>query len=366
MNEETPTLKHADFFNSGKYRRGYLKCRLVHMQGKSFVLPDILMAGGIRKGRFFSPQFFYHNFIGFFGGDGSGDVCPLFIELMGQVRIGVVFFQRDLVKQCVDNSFIYKCAFGSIDGKPIPVPQGNWRRCGHQFELALYHHTNKAGEDGIRSSGYIWSSSRNIQGADKLKNIGYGYFTSIPRIKNALQLFEIAMTDYGTNLHLLPTNAPMDIQFAQQIQVPKQTVADRNRPLKFWVDTETISPSHLWFHQPIGDFSHYEIVLPKVFRVGVEPGDTLPFKGNVLTLKPEDCKNFDYVIVGDADTYEGLSAPYHEEETRHLAKVDVIPTGTEIIARWHEKRNSPLYPSMEVELAEFHKEDTDPKSKKNP
>lgn len=353
MSKETPALKYADFFKSGNYRRGYLKCRLVHMRDRSFILPDVLMASGIRK-HFFSPKFFNPNQIGFFDGDGSDDVCFLFIELMGSVHIGVVFFQRDLVKRCAGNSFIYKCAFGSIDDKPIPSPQGEWRRCRDLFELALYHHTDKAGEDGIKSSGYIRGSSWNIQGTNKLINISYGYFTSIPKIESVLHLNEIGMSDHGGNgVCLLPTNAPMDIQFALHIEVYRQTKEDRNRPLGFWVDSETISPNHLWFHQPIDGPPYYEIVLPKVFRVGVESNGTLPFKGNVL--KPEDCKNFDYVIVGDAGTHEGLSAPFHEEEKRHLAKVGVIPAGNEIISHWHKNRNSLLYQNIRIELAKLQR-----------
>ena len=221
--------------------------------------------------------------------------------------------------------------------------------------MALYHHTNEAGEAGIKSSGEIWSSAWNIQGTTELKNIAYGYFSCIPKIENIHHVREIAMSDDGI-IHFLPTNAPLDAQFAHPLKVYRQTTADRNHSLKFWVNAETVSPSHLWLHRPMSQSAYYEIVLPKVFRIGVEPGQTIPFRGTALTLKPENCKNLAYVIVGDADTQEGLTAPYHEEETLHLAKVDAIPLGTEIIGRWYEMQNSHLFPDMKVELAELIKD----------
>ena len=354
--EEIPVLGFADALRSDSFRHGYLKCRLVHMRDRSFVMPDVLMASGAQS-RFFSPQFFQPNQIAFWGGDGSSDFCRFVVELIGQVDVEVAFFRNGLVKQCADNSFIYKCAFRSVNDVPFPEPQGEWRRRGHQFELALFHHTDSAGEEGIKTSGYIRSSAWNIQGTTKLKNIAYGYFTCIPKIDSLHHLREVAMSDTGVT-HFLPTNAPPDAQFAEALIVYRQTTADRDRQLRFWVDVETISPSHLWLHRPMSQPAYYEVVLPKVFRVGVEPGQTLPFKGTALSVKPEECKHFGYAIVGDADTPEGLVAPYHEEETLHLAKVDAIPVGAEIIGRWHEQQNSHLFQDISVELAELIRDRT--------
>ena len=126
--------------------------------------------------------------------------------------------------------------------------------------------------------------------------------------------------------------------------------------MRFWVDVETISPSHLWLHMPTDDPTYYEIVLPKVFRVGVAPGQSIPIKGTRLCIAPRDCQNFEYVIVADADTNEGLIAPYHEEETLQLAKVDAIPKGMEIIGRWYEKQNAYVFADRNVELAVLDKD----------
>ena len=300
-------------------------------------------------------QFFYPNRIAFFGGDGSADVCRFVVEALGRIDLEIAFFRRGLVEQCSDGSFIYKCAFKTMDDVPFPEAQGSWRRRGDVFELALYHHTDDKGYDGIRSSREFWSSPWNIQGAKKLNNISYGYFTSLGRIQNELHLKEVAMSEMGV-AHFLPTNAPMNAQFATAIPVPRQTTHDRKRALRFWVNTEIISPSHVWLHRPMDQPAYYEIVLPKVFRIGVEPGKTLPFIGTRLDVPAENLKSLPYAIVGDADSDDGLIAPYNEEETLQLAKIDFIPDGMEIIERWHQQQNTKMFDDIDVELAEVIEE----------
>ena len=97
--------------------------------------------------------------------------------------------------------------------------------------------------------------------------------------------------------------------------------------------------------------AYYEVVLPQVFRVGVEPGQTLPINGTAISIGPANRKSFPYAIVGDADTHDGLRAPYHEEETTELAKIDEIPAPMEIMGRWYDKQNTHLFDDMVVETA---------------
>lgn len=349
-----PILSFKDILQTDNLHYGYLKCRLVHMNDRSFVLPDVLMVRGKKRG-FYSPQFFHPNTIGWFGGDGSADFCRLYVAVFGQVDLEVVFFRTEVAKHCADGSFIYRCAFRSVDTDVLPPTQGEWRKRDEQFELALYHHTTIVGAKGIRDSREIWSSPWNTQGTQELKNIAYGYFTCIPKMKYPWDLAEVAMAENGQAL-FLPTNAPNDAQFAYTLDVYKRTPRDIEVPLRFWVDVELMSPSHLWLHVPTNDATYYEIVLPKVFRIGVEPGQSIPIQGMRLNINPQDCRNFEYVIVGDGDTRAGLLAPYHEEETTQLAKVDAIPEGLEIIGRWHEKQNTYVYDDRNVELAVLNKD----------
>lgn len=350
-----PVLDFNDILQPGQLHHGYLKCRLVHMEDKSFVLPDVLMVSGTPQ-VFYSPQFFHPNQIGWFGGDGSADFCRVYVEILGQVDLEIAFFKNGLVKNCADGSCIYKCAFRSVGTDILPEPQGTWRQRDTQFELALFHHTTKYGARGIRESGHLRSSAWNIQGTRTLANIAYGYFTCIPIMEHVFNLMEIAMAENGQAL-FLPTNAPNNPQFAVRLDVYSRAVRDIEVPMLFWVDVEVISPSHLWLHVPIHDATYYEIVLPKVFRVGVEPGQVLPIDGTQLNVTPQFCRNFEYVIVGNADSFEGLVAPYREEQTSQIAKVDLIPKGSDIIDRWYEKRNSYTFSDREVQLAVLNKGD---------
>lgn len=330
-------------------RRGFIKCRLVHMPDRSFVLPDILLSSEM-KGEFYSPKFFTPNQIAFFGVDGSADVCRLNLELLNGNDVQVAFFRNDLVKACFDGSFIYKCAFSPQVKKGLPRPCGKWRRRDTAFEILLYHHTNAGAEQGIRDSQELWSSPWNIQGSKRLENVGYCYFTSLPRIRSEMHLREVAMSTLGV-AHFLPTNAPYSAEFASALPVPKRTPKDMDRSLGFWVNIENVSPSHVWLHRPWIKPAYYEVVLPRVYRLGVNPGYRLPLVGKRVAVDRAEAKLLKYVVVGDASSPEGLAAPYSEEETLLLAKIDDLPTGMEIIGRWQEKKNTSLFPAMDVELA---------------
>ncbi len=347
--QETPVITRAHALRTDKFQWGYIKCRLFHLPGVSIVLPDVLMLGGKQK-YFFSPKYLLLSLLSYSDGDGVSDYITSSVELIGGVCVKIVFFKRDLVKICTDHSFIYQCAFAPIDGNQMPKPQGMWRQRNDQFELALYHHTNVGGERGIKSSKVLWKSPSSIQGKKQLKNIAYGYFTSIPKIKNNTHLNAIGMSSNGV-VHLSLTNSP-NIADAIPFEVLEQTVENRTQALKFWVDVEMIAPSHIWMHPIESNPRYYEIVLPEAFRVGIQPNYNIPLNGTTLDLKPEMQKRFDYIIVGNADTKEGLMAPFHEEETKEICKLDTDSNGLEIIDMWQKKKNSDLFTGRNVELAE--------------
>ena len=52
----------------------------------------------------------------------------------------------------------------------------------------------------------------------------------------------------------------------------------------------------------------------------------------------------------------GLLAPYREEETLQIGKVDEAPAGSEIIVRYYEKRNTYTFGDRTVELALLNKD----------
>jgi len=331
-------------------RSGYVKCRLVHfLNNRSFVQPDILF--GSRTKEFYLPRFFDPNRNGYFG-DASSDFCKFPMVVGNHIAVWVAFFERDKIKTCFDGSVIYRCRFSKYDGEGDLPPDGKWRRHDSEFQLRLYHHTNEAGLAGIRSSRSVWSSRRNIQGDKWLLNGAYGYFTTLPRIRDEADLLDIAMSSSGLT-GLIPTNAPYHPRYASFVQIPTQSAAQRSRTVTVWIDSEYLAPNHLWLHIPMDEPAYYEVVLPKVLRVGVQPGTDMTLDGNLLRVASERRRVFRYIIVGNADTHEGLTAPYHEEETSSIAAVENIGVDDDIIAFWRRNANTNLFDGREIEHAEL-------------
>jgi len=331
-------------------KRGYIKCRLIHMRHGSVVQPDILF-GNDKDKPFYAPTFFDPNQIAWVP-DGNDDFCRFTFVANSQACLRVVFFRHDKLQTHEDGCVIYKCAYEKIDGPVWPRPDGRWRRSGKSFHMFLYHHTDQKGYEGILSSGEIWGSTWNIQGQARLKNIAYGYFTSVRRIRSEMDLQEIAMSTIG-QVGLIQTNAPLDAQFAQRIRIPDQMPSERDMRIGLWVNSTNVAPNHLWLHKPMDRPEYYEIVLPKVFRVGLQLGASISIDRGEAHVLADKRKFFEYVIVGDADTDDGLVAPYHEEETTSLAKIEILAPDDDIIGFWNSNANSDQYTGRVLEHAEL-------------
>lgn len=353
------SIGFRDILMSNALKPGLIKCRLIHMDGRSVVQPDVLFGDTYQK-RFFVPKFFDPNQIGFIE-DVENDFCRFTLVTENAVTLRVGFFGRDRIKTCPDGSVIYRCKFVRVDGLENPKPTGIWRKRAGAFQLRLFHHTDEVGYQGISSSKEIWGSRRNIQGNLWLNNIAYGYFTSLDRIRTEEDLLEIAMSSSGLT-GLVPTNAPFHPLYARMVQIPLQTAAQRSHPMTFWIDCEILSPNHLWIHRPMNRPAYYEIVLPKVFRVGVRPDTNLLIKGQEILVPPANQRVFQYVIVGDADTHEGLAAPYHEEETTSVAAVEQLEPDDDIIAFWKRHANTNQFDGRVIEHARLSLEDDDNES----
>ena len=348
---ELRTISYKDLIMSSDFKHGYIKCRLIHMRGRSVIQPDILF-GNRLKGNFFIPQFFDPNYIAFVGDD--EDFCRLTLVVPDKICLRVGFFKRDHIITYPDGSVIYKCVFSKIDGKGSPQVDGRWRQQrDHVFQLKLFHHTNKEGYKGIKKSQEIWGSRRNIQGNLWLKNIAYGYFTNIPCIQTEADLLQIAMSCSGLT-GLIPTNAPYDPRYAALVSIPQQEAVDRSQAMSFWIDADLIAPNHLWVHPPIGQPVYYQVAFPSIFRVGLQPGANMLIDRQVIRVDEQDRKIFEYVIVGKADDYEGLQTPVHEEEmTEDSAVIEQLSSNDEIIGFWRHNVKTNLVDYRKIEQAEF-------------
>ena len=332
------------------YQYGYIKCRLIHMEGRSIIQPDILFDNRVR-GNFYIPQFFDPNQIAFLGDE--EDFCRLTLVVRNEICLRVGFFKRDHIITYPDGSVIYKCVFSKVDGEGDPQVDGLWRRPRSSvFQLKLFHHTNEKGYEGITKSQEIWGSRRNLQGNLWLKNISYGYFTNIPSIQTEEHLLKIAMSCSGLT-GLIPTNAPYHPRYATLVAIPQQEAVHRSRAMSFWIDADLIAPNHLWVHRPLGQPVYYEVTLPSVFRVGLQPDANMLIDRQIICIAEQDRKVFEYVIVGNADNDEGLQAPYNEEDTKERALIEQLAGNDEIIGFWHRNAKTNLIDSRNIEQAEY-------------
>jgi hypothetical protein len=334
----------------GRIRQGFIKCRMVHLPGATILQPDVLLSSEVAGRKFYIPQYFYAPRLTF--DEGENDFCQLPIAMANGAELIVNFFKRDLLKTCEDGSQIYRCSYVPTPTcKAELVPEGMYRRNGDRFELALYHHTSEEGHNGIFASRTLRSSQRNIKGDGWLTNIAYGYLTSVPRIRTEWDLLQIAMSTWGMT-GLLPVNAVEHPSHASWVGIPTKHPGELPHSLRFWVDCEYLSPSHAWVKRPHWRGVYYEVVLHKVLRIGMQVGQELPFDAD-LSFRPVDgcLKRLKYIVVGDGDIPEGLVAPFHEEETASVGKIEPMMGGDDFFSFWQANANTDLFSNKELEYA---------------
>lgn len=332
---------------------GRLKCRLVHGRGFSLVVPDLLFVGPAFES-WIQPLQFLPNLVQKTDADVFGSV---WVDISGGANVRVDFRSKGLIRQLDDGSELYSCTIhGPADLSQRATGACEWRG-GSPF-LRLFHHSTEAAIDGIRKSGAFRLSRWNIQGTKELEHVGYVYFTPLDAILCDADLQQIAMASEGeiflaTDQYQGPmvvtrgAAVPRDVL---RLEVYRANTADRRHSLAVWVEASALGAQHLQRHAPPGRPVYYEIVGPFIHRVGAAQGQVVPLVGD--TLDPSAVRRrFDYVIVGDATTVDGLGAPYDEEHTKHIAKIE--RPGNGILPFWFENGNAELFSRLTPELMSF-------------
>jgi hypothetical protein len=325
---------------------GYIKLKLIHAGGVSLVLPEFLVAdlGGMK---WFQPKFFYPCVLSFFDGFAT---CQLSIELSEGTLVHVFLTSGGFVTSLDDCSQIFRCIISNANHLDQEVVGRCTLDQADDFLLHLFHHTNVDSLNSILASGHYRGSSWNIQGTRKLKNVEYAYFTSIPKIKSSNDLLKIAMSSSGA-IALLRTNAVSPLE-AIRLTVYRESTTNRTATLETAVPSRCIASRHIYRHAPRKNPVYYEICNPDIYRVGLLTGCVAPFCNGVLEVANRDLKRFEYVVLGDADTHEGLIAPYDEEETKSLFHIEDCQKQT-FLDFWHSNSNSDLVSKRKPELLEF-------------
>lgn len=330
-----------------KYYCGFIKCKLVHHQQYSTIVPDQIYLDRAGQLLWIQPIFFLPSVLGF---DKVSGVCRLVINISHGVCVTVEFQQDGVHSRLRDGSLLYRCKLTSIPAL-FSYATGLARLTDSRPQLKLFHHTTAINKKAILSSSELWSSPWNIQGNKKLANISYLYLTSLENVSHEADLQQIAMATnsrIGLRVDQNTTETPDVI-----ITVTRKGICDTTHSIGLWVDADLISPQHVHRHTSPARQIYYGVVSPFISRVGVQPEST----GTITCamLIPKSPQLFEYVIVGDATTLEGLRSPYDEEDTTQIWKIARPGDGEDFISYWREHANSSLFQTLSVNPATFVK-----------
>jgi hypothetical protein len=327
---------------------GFIKVRLAHAHGFSILVPDLLYAD-IEGWSWYQPWFFTACRLSYLDEGAQG---RLWLNLRDGREFGILLAKDGLVRHTADGASIYRCRISGPEnlqrarsGSCRLDAQGN-------LELKLYHHTKPETIRLIRTSGHFRGSPWNIQGTNSksLSNVEYAYFTTVQRIRSNDDLEKIAMTSEGF-IGLLPTNGfEAD---ALKLPVYRESTFNRRATIPIWVRADALAPQHVYVKRPHGAAAvYYEFCHPQIHRVGLKPGTVLPIAGDRVAPERASLERFAYLVLGDGDTAEGLTAPYDEEDTGSILKLE--PLGEpDLFDAWREHANTNVFSGYAVRLQTF-------------
>jgi len=328
---------------------GFFKCKLVHAIGQSVIVPDLIyIMTNATEFAWFQFYSFMPNILNKFSDD----------EIYGNVYVDIAFghtLQLTIsnewhISNLADHSNLFKCRVFGPDNL-MDYSTGTGKVIDGIPHIYLYHHTLPATKDLILQSANYRGSLWNYQGTKMLDNICYAYFTSLDIISKPNDLKMIAMANNGT-MHLIVdvTNEIVPIT------VYRENTANRTATLKQLIDTTTIQNNHIWRH--IHDHNgtiYYEICSPFIYRVGLQLGTVLPFIDEKIGRVP-NIKDTGYIVLGDASAIDGLIAPFDEEHTEYIFKIEPFPdSNTNILRFWFNNGDRDLYSGKKVEKQQFKK-----------
>lgn len=324
---------------------GIIKCKLVHNDGYSLVLPDQVYVEFGGEVLWFQPLYYSGCMIR--QHDDHGE-CSISIDISHCIVLNILFRTDGVINRLVDCSVLYQCQIKApkylhrySTGRAVLDSNGP--------RIRLYHHTNGGARNGIVGSSEYWSSAWNIRGTKKLVNIHYLYLTSLPVIEMEEDLSVIAMSSDGRLGFQTDFNTTGKPELV--LTVYRESTTERTEVLTHWVDPTDLATQPAYRHRDPTGFGYHEVVCPFVHRIGVEPDATVGIYGNAL--QSHTPKDLGYAVVGDATTVDGLAAPYDEEQTHDVFKIECLGADHDIISFWMSNPNSDQFSGKEIEGAEL-------------
>jgi len=328
---------------------GHLKCKLVHAKEFSVIVPDQMYFnwdGGIK---WIQPFTFLPCRLAAFDED---ILCEVVFDISFGNTVKAKFKSSDFIKNYADGSQLFKCQFlVNEDIGECAIGKAEFND-NHDISLEVFHHTTPEIVELIRESNYLRGSSWNIQGSSELENSDHVYFTPLHEIKMNNDLERVAMSS-KEEIMLLKDGFDLpqalfpgwkdkfkdDILF---MKVYKDNTENRTAALSYMVPAEYIAPLHILKHSPVGSAVYYEFSTPFIHRVQVAKGCNLQFNENIIP-RGQNVLTHERIIIGDATTLSGLKAPFDEENTEHIFKIEFIQEQQSIHEFWFENANENLY-----------------------
>ena len=330
---------------------GFIKCKLLHAEGLSVIVPDQIYW---QKERLYwiQPLFFSPNII-FFTEEDS--ICNIYVDISFGRILRIRFNSSDFIRRFDDKSELFKCEIlGPPDIREYSTGEAYLDENNVPF-LRLFHHTDKKGFDGINSSGQYWLAEWNIRGNKKLSNVGFVYFTSLDKIKFKEDLVEIAMMskDHSGKFALTLDSSPYGKPDTVMLDIYRESTANRRHTLAHWVNSTYLAPQPLHRHLLPGNPAFYAVVEPYIYRIGAEPDKVIEHHDDKIDSSDDVIKRFDYLILGDANTVAGLEAPFDEENTEKIFKIADVGDSANMLDYWQEHSNQDLFSGSTPELIKF-------------
>lgn len=342
------TLRGTEPLGSTDYE-GFVKCKLVHGHGWSVVVPDLIyiMDNEIDFTWFQFYSFMPNQFSKFSEDEIFGTI---YIDIAFGHTLRLTISNEWHITNLQDHSNIFKCR---ITGPPnlVDFGTGKGKLINDIPYIYLYHHTQPDTKELILNSSNYRGSLWNYQGTKKLDNICYPYFTSLDAVTKPTDLKMIAMSNNG-EMHLL-----VDVSLeVVPITVYRENTENRTAILKQLIDSSIILNNHIWMHtHDSSATTYYEICSPFIYRVGLEPNSQLPFVGEQIDRVP-NIKTTGYIVLGDSTTKVGLLAPFDEEHTTHIFKIEPFHNiDSNMLRFWFGNGNKDLYTGKKIDEQKFNR-----------
>lgn len=318
---------------------GYIKLKLFHMGYGSIIIPDQIYLQYRDKLLWIQPLFFTANLL-----IKCDDkiLYTQYIDISCGQRIKITTSKQQCIQKLKDDSFLYECKI--LGSKHLQnYTTGEAQLIDNIPYLSLYHHTSKEAKKNILKSGKFWTSCWNIQGTKKTTNISFLYLTPLDQIRYKEDLEQIAMSSQGTiGFRLDQNNSEKDDVI---LDVYRESTLNRTDTLNYWVNASELLSQPIYKHTHV--LVYYQIVCPFIHRIGSEIEKMVLICDDKLI--PQKYKKFDYVVFGDCTKKEGLEAPYDEENTSEILKIQNIEDGIDIFEFWFQNANCELFEKITVD-----------------